>query len=134
MGLFRKGSKAYSIFQFKCPRCHVGDLFETGTWSFQKSFDMPKRCPVCKQSYMPEPGFYYGAMFISYAITGWFALGFVGFCIVFLEMGVYSSFALLIFIFAVFFVWIFRISRAIWININVKYRADAIQQIEEVNK
>lgn len=27
---------------------------------------MPARCPVCGQAYEPEPGFYWGAMFVSY--------------------------------------------------------------------
>ena len=27
--------------------------------------DMPAECPVCHQTYEPEPGFSYGAMYIS---------------------------------------------------------------------
>jgi uncharacterized membrane protein YedE/YeeE len=27
--------------------------------------EMPDACPVCHQTYEPEPGFYYGAMYIS---------------------------------------------------------------------
>ena len=27
--------------------------------------EMPAACPVCRLSYEPEPGFYYGAMYIS---------------------------------------------------------------------
>ena len=27
--------------------------------------EMPDECPVCRQTYEPEPGFYYGAMYIS---------------------------------------------------------------------
>jgi len=64
--MFKKGSKAYSIFALKCPRCHEGEMFETGSWSFVKSFDMLHRCPKCNLNYYPEPGYYYGAMFISY--------------------------------------------------------------------
>ncbi|MBX0292946.1 DUF983 domain-containing protein [Hymenobacter sp. HSC-4F20] len=30
---------------------------------------MPAHCPVCGQAYEPEPGFYWGAMFISYAFS-----------------------------------------------------------------
>jgi len=79
MGIFKKGQKGYSIFNFKCPRCHEGDLFETETFSFQKSFDMHDKCPHCNLNYMPEPGFYYGAMFISYIFMGFFCIGFVMF-------------------------------------------------------
>ncbi len=37
------------------------------------------------------------------------------------------SFVLLIITLAILFVWIFRVSRAIWININVKYDPKAAQ-------
>ncbi len=125
MGLFTKGSKPYSIFNLKCPRCHEGNLFETPTFSFQKPFDMPKKCPHCGQSYMPEPGFYYGAMFISYIFTGWFCIVFIAFFHWYLGWSTGASFALLIFVMAILFVWIFRLARAIWININVKYSPEA---------
>ncbi|RSK47804.1 DUF983 domain-containing protein [Hymenobacter rigui] len=30
---------------------------------------MPVACPVCGQAYEPEPGFYWGAMYISFAFS-----------------------------------------------------------------
>ncbi|RPD50336.1 DUF983 domain-containing protein [Hymenobacter sediminis] len=30
---------------------------------------MPEACPVCGQAYEPEPGFYWGAMYISFAFS-----------------------------------------------------------------
>ncbi len=121
MKLLKKGTKAYSILKMKCPRCQEGDLFETGSFSFKKSFDMPEICSACGQKYFLEPGFYYGAMFISYVITGFFSLAFTGFCILVLGFSINASFAILILILAVLFVWIFRLARAIWINSNVRY-------------
>ncbi len=111
-----------SIFGMKCPRCREGDLFETGSFSFDKPFEMKDRCDKCNQNFMPEPGFYFGAMFISYGIWAWFS---VLFCLglVFLAgWTVNGAFALLIFISLIFLVWLFRISRSIWIHINVKYK------------
>ena len=49
-------------------------MFETGSFSFKKPFDMYLNCPKCGQKYFPTPGFYYGAMFISYIMTGWFSV------------------------------------------------------------
>lgn len=129
MGLFKKGSKAYSIFNFKCPRCHEGDLFETETFSFQKSFDMHHRCPQCDLNYMPEPGFYYGAMFISYIFMGFFCIGFVMFFHWVLGWSTAGSFALLLLVITIYFVWIFRLARSIWININVRYRPGTIKKV-----
>jgi uncharacterized protein (DUF983 family) len=122
MRIISKKSKIYSTLNLKCPRCHEGDLFETGSFSFQKPFDMPKQCSHCGQSYWPEPGFYYGAMFISYIFTGWFCLFFVMFFHWVLDWGLAASFGLLIAVCTLFFIYIFRLARSVWINLNVKYK------------
>lgn len=96
-------------------------MFETGTFSFSKPFEMHPRCPKCDLNYEPEPGYYYGAMYMSYMITGGFCLSFVGLLILGFGWSINGSFALLIVILTLLFVWIFRFARAIWINIYVKY-------------
>jgi uncharacterized protein (DUF983 family) len=125
MAMFDKHSKGYSIFSLKCPKCHEGDLFESPTFSFRKPFDMPDHCPVCGQNYLPEPGFYYGAMFISYGFTAWLCFGFVALFHWGLGWSVEASFALLLAVCAFFFVYIFRLARSIWINLMVKYDPQA---------
>ena len=110
-----------SVFDMTCPKCRTGGLFETPTFSFQKPFEMLNRCPHCNQKYMLEPGFYFGAMFISYGITGWLCLAIVGGCMLVFGMNVWTSFGLLILICAILYVWFFRISRSIWIHGWVKY-------------
>jgi uncharacterized protein (DUF983 family) len=121
MSLFGKGSKPYSIFKLKCPKCHEEDLFETGSFSFKNSFDMRDECPHCKFNFLPEPGFYYGAMFISYIFMGFFCIGFVAFFHWVLGWSTAASFALLIAFCALFFAYIFRLARSIWLNINYKF-------------
>ena len=131
MSLLKKGSKAYSIAHLKCPRCHEGDTFQTGSWSFVKPFDMLERCPKCNLNYFPEPGYYYGAMFISYVWTAWFSLIIILFFNWYLGWNVDLSFGVLIAFMLVNFVWIFRISRLMWINVNVKYNPHAIEKYQE---
>jgi uncharacterized protein (DUF983 family) len=125
MSILKKGSKLYSILHMKCPRCQEGDLFETGAFSFQKPFDMPQNCPNCGQKYFLGPGFYYGAMFISYIITGFYALIFCG--VLILGFGVYwqTAFFAMLASMIILFVWFFRLARAVWINFNVKYDPNA---------
>ncbi len=127
MSRLKKSSKLYSIFHLKCPRCAEGDLFETPTFSFRKPFEMPQHCPKCGQPYFLEPGFYYGAMFISYIWTGWVSLLFVGILIWGFGLGVNAAFALLVLLMAVLYVWIFRVSRAMWLAFNVKYDPRALE-------
>lgn len=121
MEILKKGTRSYSIFMMKCPKCQQGDLFQTPTFSFQKPFEMPEKCNHCGQSYMPAPGFYYGSMFISYIIMGWFCLGFIAFFHWYLGWSTEASFALLILVYAILFVWIFRFARSAWIGLNVRY-------------
>ena len=128
MGLFKKGTRSYSIFNMKCPRCQEGDLFETSTFSFQKPFDMPEKCDHCGQSYLPAPGFYYGSMFISYIVMGWFCILFIAFFHWYLGWSTATSFGLLIVVYAIFFVWIFRMARSVWISFNIKYDPDLKKQ------
>lgn len=130
MAFFKKGTKAYSIFYLKCPRCQEGETFETGSWAMSKPFDMMNRCPHCNLNYFPEPGYYYGAMFISYIWTGWFCLLFIALFHWGLGWSQPVAFSLLG-IFLVFnFVYIFRISRLMWFNINVRYDPKAIEKFE----
>ena len=114
-----------SIFNMNGPRCREGKLFKTPTFSYQKPPEMPERCPVCNQNYTPEPGFWFGAMFISYGWTAWACLFFIGGGIWILDMSVNAAFALLIVVAAIFYFWIFRISRSIWIHIYVNYDPEA---------
>ena len=128
MALFRKGQKAYSIFNIKCPRCHESDMFPTSSYSFDRPFDMKERCDKCNEDFFPEPGYYYGAMFLSYIFTAWFSILFVLFLHWVLDWSTGASFAMLIFILLVFFVYIFRLARSLYINIFVSYDPQAIEK------
>lgn len=88
---------------------------------------MPQNCTKCGQKYYLEPGFYYGAMFISYIITGFFSLSFVAFCMFALDMSVDMSFVWLIVVTGILFVWFYRLARSIWINVNVKFEEGALE-------
>jgi len=86
---------------------------------------MKEHCEICNQTYFPEPGFYYGAMFISFIFTGWFSIGFVLLIHWGLGWSTSASFATLIALLAFFFVYIFRLARAIWLTLTVKYDSQA---------
>jgi uncharacterized protein (DUF983 family) len=59
----------YSTVANKCPRCHQGQVFENNNpYSFRNGFKMHKHCPECGLKYERETGYFYGAMYVSYAI------------------------------------------------------------------
>ena len=109
-----------SIWNYKCPKCRKGDLF-VKPFDLKKPLEMHDRCEHCNQKFEPEPGYYFGAMFISYIWTGWMALAIIGFCMIVLEWSVEASFGLLIAVSALFYFFILRISRSMYIHLDVKF-------------
>ncbi|MBP6310922.1 MAG: DUF983 domain-containing protein [Flavobacteriales bacterium] len=68
--MFSKGTKLYSIVNFKCPYCHEGNFFiSSNPYDLTKAGDLHKECSVCGRKFEREPGFYYGAMYVSYALA-----------------------------------------------------------------
>ena len=117
-----KKTKLYSILNNKCPYCHEGDFFITKNPYDLKNFDkQPENCPVCHSTYMPENGFYYGAMYVSYGLD--IALGVALFILsnVIFDWG--TTTFLILFVVSILLLWtiIFRKARLIWINLFVKY-------------
>tara|TARA_R110000737_G_scaffold336976_1_gene356839 strand:- start:1115 stop:1429 length:315 start_codon:yes stop_codon:yes gene_type:complete len=98
-----------------------------------KPLDMNERCPVCGQNFLPEPGFYYGAMFISYLISSFFFLFVAGITIIYFDFSVEGAFALIIFLGLFLYLWLMRISRSIWIHIMIKYDSTAKDNYKERN-
>lgn len=64
-----KISKTQAILTAKCPQCREGNLFEGSKMSFKNLSAINHECKICKANLMPEPDFYYGAMYISYAFS-----------------------------------------------------------------
>ena len=62
-------STALALAELRCPRCHQGKLFSTSALNLSEFARMPAQCPVCSQSFEPEPGFYFGSMYITFAFN-----------------------------------------------------------------
>lgn len=61
-------SKTKAIVLCRCPRCREGKMFAHP--AFHPKFSMMnKRCPVCHIQFEIEPGFFWGAMYFSYALN-----------------------------------------------------------------
>jgi len=53
----------------KCPHCRAGNMFVYGPTNLLRFNIMHERCPHCNIRLEPEPGFYQGAMYVSYGFT-----------------------------------------------------------------
>jgi uncharacterized protein (DUF983 family) len=63
-------NKAQSISSFiacRCPRCQTGKVFTHSTLH-PKFIDVNENCPACGIKFQTEPGFFWGAMYFSYAL------------------------------------------------------------------
>jgi uncharacterized protein (DUF983 family) len=56
-----------SILQQRCPRCRTGRIFR---YSIFRGFPrMYERCSVCELKFEREPGYFLGAMYVSYGLA-----------------------------------------------------------------
>lgn len=62
-------SKLGAILTSRCPRCREGKIFKHSPANLSKFSDMYDDCPVCGLHYEVEVGFFWGAMYVSYAFS-----------------------------------------------------------------
>ncbi len=59
-----------SLLKGKCPKCETGDVFKTkGNLFLFRMPVMHETCPHCGHKFEREPGYFFGAMYVSYALT-----------------------------------------------------------------
>lgn len=120
--MFKKGTKSYSIFHNKCPKCHEGDFFKYRyTYAPSRVTKLHEHCQHCNLNYMLEPSFFYGAMYVGYAIT--VATCIVTFLIATLLFGLelLAAFGVIIAATLILMPLNLRLSRILWINMFVSF-------------
>jgi len=61
-------NKLVALVEARCPQCRVGKVFMGNTYNFrkQRTNDI---CPYCGLEFEIEPGYFYAAMYVSYAMA-----------------------------------------------------------------
>ena len=123
--MFKKGTKLYSILTGTCPRCQEESMFiNKNPYVLSEAMQMHEKCSHCGLKYKMEPSFFYGAMYVSYAVGIAFAVAaFVISHFVF-GAGINMIFVSIVATLVVFMPIILRLSRNIWINLFVNYKPD----------
>lgn len=121
----KKGTKLYSIFNMKCPRCHEGEVFKNkNPYALADMFKLHEYCPHCGLKYEIEPAFFYGAMYVSYGY------GVAIFVATYIIMQWLYTPTIWDIVFALGLIMLFgsplilRVSRMTYINLFVKYNPD----------
>ena len=118
----KQGTKLYSVLKNRCPRCGVSPFFESDNpYKPGSMLKMNERCPHCGLNNLHEPGFYLGAMYVSYILAVGLALT-TG---VFIYAIWHTNLTFILFVIGALLIITsplnFRLARLIWINIWVKY-------------
>ena len=118
-----ENSITYSMLALRCPRCREGKMFAPGiSYIPAKFMKMNERCSCCGQSFEPEPGYYFGAMFVSYAInTALLVAVWLALYVLVEEITTTMMITALLIVVLGFLPYTFRLSRVLWINIFVRY-------------
>ncbi|HCX24824.1 MAG: DUF983 domain-containing protein [Flammeovirgaceae bacterium] len=111
-----------NIFLQKCPRCREGELFVSGTYNLKSFTKMNEKCDCCGLKYEMEPSFFYGALYVSYALqVALFITIFVAITVLAPDAPASWYIIGVVFSIIVFFPLVMRLSRSIWIHFFVKY-------------
>lgn len=127
-----KGTKLYSIFTGTCPVCQEESMYKApNPYKISKLFEMHERCSNCHTKYKMEPSFFFGAMYVSYAVGIAFAVAAFILSYYLFDTGPLGSFFVIVATLIVFLPVIIRWSRNIWINFFFTYdpeKAETNQQ------
>lgn len=132
--LEKKRSLTSSILTLRCPHCREGHLYTNPhTYTLSKLGEAKQVCDVCGTNLNPEPGFYFGAAYVSYALTvalwvsvlvalkvldalGWIEFGFLTHPGTFLTTGFVMT--------ILTFPYLFRLSRSMWAHFFIKPKSE----------
>ena len=116
--------KIKSVFTNTCPRCHKGQFYKSGNpWNIKLLGKFNPSCDNCGLKYELENSFFYGAMYVSYALNvAWMVMAWV---IMELFFADYFSLEWIVAIITGFMLLMvpltFYASKLIWINLFVKF-------------
>ncbi len=119
-----------SVLLLRCPCCHEGHLYvNKSPYTWVRIGEMNTTCSVCGADLRNETGFYFGAAYVSYALTVMLWISILVALIVFNAIGLiefrffeHPIFFLTIGLSAtvVLFPYLFRLSRSIWAHFFIR--------------
>ncbi|MUV03524.1 DUF983 domain-containing protein [Flavobacterium rakeshii] len=123
--MLKKGSKLYSILTGTCPRCQEESMYiDKNPYNLSKVYKMHENCSHCGLHYKIEPSFFYGAMYVSYAVGVAFSVATFIISYVFFNSSLKTAFIAIVTTLIALMPVSMRVSRNIWINFFISYDKD----------
>lgn len=120
--MIKKGTKLYSIITGACPKCHQESMYANkNPYVLSEVLNINEQCSHCKTKYRIEPSFFYGSMYVSYAVGIAFAVAAFVISYLFIGSSLKTAFIAIVATLVVFGPIIMRLSRNIWINLFMHY-------------
>ncbi|MEJ6797970.1 MAG: DUF983 domain-containing protein [Crocinitomicaceae bacterium] len=114
-------SKLKSIFKMKCPRCQEGNFFVSHPYDLKNAGKTYDECPNCGLDYQREPGYYFGALYVSYALgVAIFATIYWSFALFVKDYSVWWPILVIAVASILTGPYLYALSKIIWINMFVK--------------
>ena len=126
--MFKKGSKINSIAFGLCPKCQSESMYVKRNPYLGKLFKMHDQCSVCGTKYKIEPSFFYGAMYVSYALGVALAIAVFIISKIVFQYELLQSFFAIIAALILLMPLLIRLSRNIWINLFISFDQKASGQ------
>lgn len=118
-------SKVVKILQCKCPNCNDGDIYKNdGNILILKFPKMNQQCPTCHYKFEREPGYFFGAMYVSYGLA---VAEMIASLIIFWHL--FNLSPLMVFCIITILTFLlaginFKLSRSVWIHMFFKTNND----------
>lgn len=120
--MIRKGMKLYSILFGACPKCHQESMYvNRNPYVISEVIKMQEQCSHCKTKYQIEPSFFYGSMYVSYAVAVAFAVTTFVISHSIFDSSLTTAFIAIVVTLILLMPIIMRLSRNIWINLFMSY-------------
>ena len=127
--MLKKGTKIYSIITGCCPKCHQESMYSNkNAYIISDTLKINERCSKCDTKYRIEPSFFYGAMYVSYAVGIAFAVAAYVISNLFFNASLKVTFISIVGTLVVFMPIIMRLSRNIWINFFMHYDESLVKK------
>ncbi|MCU0415748.1 MAG: DUF983 domain-containing protein [Cytophagaceae bacterium] len=114
----------WSVVRLKCPKCRKGNMFvKSSLFAIRDGHKMVEHCSCCGLKMEPEPGFYYGGMYVSYMLNVAFFMPLFLAYAIWLQpyVNAFLYFVLLVLVLLALSPYIFRLSRALYLAFFVSY-------------
>ena len=112
----------HSLLFLRCPKCRTGKMFQHKPYSFKGVSSLNKKCPHCNTPYSLEPSFFYGSMYVSYALGVALAVAvYVLLLLVGLGKNALTAFFIIATAIIVLSPYVYQLSKVIWASFFIKY-------------